>query len=205
LIVPTIDGCSVQWNPSGALLDTVIERVVAPGLTLPTSVPLSRTMWCKVESLFLQTTALPAAAATGFGVKAELPTDPTIATVTCDDGAGLGAGAGAGAAVTAGDGLGLGVADGDGELGDEYPPHAVATRATTAMMEVSNGNRTMTTSWIEMERRHLRRCDPAVASTAPRVRLRESGASGRECCCSLTTPETNYAVSGPRRAISLYH
>jgi hypothetical protein len=163
-------------------------------------------MWCKVESLFLQTTALPAAAATGFGVNAELPTDPTIATVSCDEGAGLGAGAGAGAGVTAGDGLGLGVTDGDGELGDEYPPpHAVTTRVTTAMMEMSNGNRMMTTSWIEMERRHLRRCMPAVASSAPRDRLLESGVSERARFLSLTTPETNYGASGPRRAISLYH
>jgi hypothetical protein len=197
LIVPIIDGCSVQWNPSGVLLDTVIDRVVAPGLTLPTSVPLSRTMWCSVESLFLHTTALPAATPTGFGVNAELPTEPTIATVTCDDGAGFGAGAGAGVGAAAGDGLGLGVTDGDGELGDEYPPpHAAAMTATTAMMETSNGNRMMTTSWIEMERRHLRRCFPAVASSAPRDRLVESGVCERERCHSLTTAETNYGVSG---------
>jgi hypothetical protein len=81
LIVPTIDGWIVQWKPIVALL-TAIDLVVAPGETFPTSVPLSSTMWCSVESLFLQTTLLPGAALAGLGVNAPLPAEPTIAIVT---------------------------------------------------------------------------------------------------------------------------
>jgi hypothetical protein len=39
-----MDGWIVQWNPTAALLVTEMARLVAPGLRLPTSVPLSRTM-----------------------------------------------------------------------------------------------------------------------------------------------------------------
>ena len=123
LIVPTIDGWIVQWKPTAALLLTVIDLVVPPGETLPTSVPLSSTMWWSVESLFRQTTLLPAVALAGLGVKAALPTEPTIAIVTCADGAGDGAGEGDGAGAGAGEGAGAGAGEGDGvtdgELGDE--------------------------------------------------------------------------------------
>ena len=121
MIVPTIDGWIVQWKPVAPLL-TVIDLVVAPGETLPTSVPLSSTMWWSVESLFRQTTLLPVAALAGLGANAALPKDPTIAIVTCEDGAGDGAGAGAGDGAGAGEGAGDGTGDGDGvvegELGD---------------------------------------------------------------------------------------
>ena len=85
-------------------------------------------MWCSVESLFRHTTLPPTAALAGFGVNAALPTEPTIAIVTCGDGAGAGAGGGdAGEGEGVGDGAGEGDGAGvtDGELGDEYPlPHA---------------------------------------------------------------------------------
>jgi hypothetical protein len=171
LIVPTIDGWIVQWKPTAAPLFTVIDFVVAPGETLPTSVPLSSTMWWSVESLFRQTTLLPAAALTGLGVNAALPTEPTIAIVTCDDGAGDGAGTGAGADDGAGDGAGEGdVVVAEGELGDEYPPpHAGTIRAMRAAATVKRGKDIAGTSW-----------DPdgaALASTG----LTNETASGAPC------------------------
>jgi hypothetical protein len=145
LIVPTIDGWIVQWKPTAALLFRVIDLVVAPGETLPTSVPLSSTMWWSVESLLRQTMLLPAAALAGLGVNAALPTEPTIAIVTCDDGPGDGAGAVAGA----GDGAGEGDAVvAEGELGDEYPlPHAETISGMKTAATMKRGKDIAGTSW----------------------------------------------------------
>ena len=93
-------------------------------------------MWWSVESLFLQTTLLPAAALAGLGVNAALPKEPTIAIVTCDDGAGDGAGAGDGDGAGAGVGAGEGDGVADGELGVEVPPHAETKRAMRAAATV---------------------------------------------------------------------
>ena len=112
------------------------DLVVAPGDTLPTSVPLSSTMWWSVESLFLQETLLPWTALAGLGVNDALPEEPTIAIVTCDDGAGVGDGDVAGAGVGAGEGDGVA----EGELGDEYPPPQAETkRAIRAAATVKRG------------------------------------------------------------------
>jgi hypothetical protein len=77
----------VQWKPIAAPLPTVTDRVVAPGTTVPRSAdPSSSTIWWMLGSSFLQTTASPAAACTGLGANALLPTEPTIDTVTAPGG-----------------------------------------------------------------------------------------------------------------------
>jgi hypothetical protein len=147
--------------------------------------------------LFLQTTALPAAASTGFGVNAEVPADPTMATVTCDDGAGLGAGAGEGVGAAAGDGLGLGVTDGDGALGDEYPlppPHPAPTSAMTAITAIRAGNRMMETSWFAIDRRRLRRPIPRSGKLRATPSARGIRESQTRALFSLTVFEKTYRL-----------
>jgi len=213
LIVPTIDGWIVQWKPVAPLL-TVIDLVVAPGETLPTSVPLSSTMWWSVESLFRQTTLLPAAALAGLGANAALPKEPTIAIVTCDDGAGDGAGAGAGDGAGADEGAGEGTGDGDcvveGELGDEYPPpHAVVIRAIRAAATVRRGKDIvrylLVTKWSGAG---IDRLPTSMASAAPRC-TRGTRAKWAAACRArsraVTPRESSYARRLAPRARSLYH
>jgi len=210
LIVPTIDGWIVQWKPVAPLL-TVIDLVVAPGETLPTSVPLSSTMWWSVESLFRQTTLLPAAALAGLGANAALPKEPTIAIVTCDDGAGDGAGAGAGDGAGADEGAGEGTGDGDcvveGELGDEYPPpHAVVIRAIRAAATVRRGKDIvrylLVTKWSGAG---IDRLPTSMASAAPRCTRAKWAAACRARSRAVTPRESSYARRLAPCARSLYH
>src|SRR6516162_7528134 len=53
----------------------------APGLMSPTTVPSSRTMWCKTAVLFVQTIWSPTFAETTSGENAVLPLLPTIEIV----------------------------------------------------------------------------------------------------------------------------
>lgn len=187
-------------------LPTAIDLVVAPGETLPTSVPLSSTMWWSVASLFLQTTLLPWAALAGLGVNAALPEEPTIAMVTCDDGDGDGAGAGDGEGAGAGVGAGEGDGVADGELGDEYPPHAETIKAMRTAATVKRGKDIagylLGSGWSgagidePVERNGKRR-----ATLYPR----EMGRRAPTRSLAVTARESRYARRIACRARSLYH